>query len=344
VDPADRWAALAPLGWDAGRQAELEDLAPQAEPARVVRVDRGGGLALAADGVRAIAGVGLACGDWVALDGGRAALVLRRRTQIRRRAAGRPDAAQVIAANVDVVLIVQGLDRPLRIGRLTRGLALARDAGARPVVTLTKADLGPAPAVEAEVAALGADVLRVSASSGEGIDAVAALARPSRTVVMIGESGAGKSTLANALLGEEALATGDVRAGDGKGRHTTTARHLVVLPGGGALIDTPGIRELGLWADAGGGVATAFADVEELAPRCRFGDCRHDSEPGCAVRAAVERGELAGERLDDYLGLMREVAALERRADERARRAHGRAGARMVREVKRMKGRYRGGG
>jgi ribosome biogenesis GTPase len=182
----------------------------------------------------------------------------------------------------------------------------------------------------------------VSALTGEGLDAVAGLARPARTVVLLGESGAGKSTLANALTGRDELATRAVRDGDATGRHTTTARHLVALPGGGALIDTPGVRELGLWGDAGGGIGITFADVEELAPSCRFADCRHDTEPGCAVLAAVARGDLAPDRLESWRDLAREVAALERRGDERANRAHARAGSLMARDAVRRTGRARG--
>ncbi len=242
----------------------------------------------------------------------------------------------MIAANVDVVVAVHALDRPLRPRRLHRALAIGWDGGAVPVVALTKWDLGVAPEVAGEVADLGVDVIAVSAVAGEGLDRLAALARPARTIAMIGESGAGKSSLVNALLGRDALTTGAVRAGDGKGRHTTTARHLVALPGGGALIDTPGIRELGLAADEGG-VAAAFADVAGFADGCRFPDCRHDTEPGCAVRQAVTDGELDPGRLDSYRDLRREAEAMERRGGERARRAHGRAGARMVREAKRHK-------
>ncbi|WP_217913173.1 ribosome small subunit-dependent GTPase A [Miltoncostaea marina] len=334
------WAALAPLGWDEGRAAELAALDDDAlAPGRVARVDRGGGLALTAGGAVPVAAPGLAAGDWLALRDGRVAAVLERRTRIVRRAAGRADAAQVMAANVDVLVAVHALDRPLRVRRLHRALALAWEAGARPVVAIAKADLGPDPEAEAVIGALGAPLLPVSARTGEGIDALAALARPSRTLVLLGESGAGKSSLVNALLGRDELATGGVRRGDAKGRHTTTARHLLPLPGGGAVIDTPGVRELGLWSegDGGAGVAVTFGDVEELAGGCRFADCTHRSEPGCAVRAAVDEGRLAEDRLASYRDLTRELEALERRGDERARRRHGRAGARMVREAVRMK-------
>ena len=332
-------AALAPLGWNPARQAELDGLAlPGATPARIGRVDRGGALAIASDGPRHVAGVGLATGDWVALAGDRVAAVLPRRSLLARRAAGRPDAEQIIAANVDVVVAVQGFDRPLRDRRLHRALALAWESGATPVVALTKADLvddATARALEVEVA-LGVNVHPVSVRRREGLAPLAGLARPDRTLVLVGESGAGKSTLVNALVGHEALATGEVRAGDAKGRHTTTARHLVPLPGGGALIDTPGVRELGLWGSAEG-VAATFADITALAEGCRFGDCRHEGEPGCAVRAAVAQGDLDPGRLESFRGLDRELRALALREDERARRAHGRRGSLAARDAYRHK-------
>ncbi|MGD9571991.1 MAG: ribosome small subunit-dependent GTPase A [Thermoleophilia bacterium] len=329
-------AALAPLGWDEHREGEMRALGAGLVPGRVVRVDRGGGVVATPEGTTPVTGAGLAAGDWVAVRDGRVAAVLTRRTAIARRAAGRADAEQVMAANVDVVIAVQALDRPLRVRRLHRALAIGWDAGARPVVALTKADLGVPDETAAEVAGLGIDAVAVSARTGAGIEDVAAMARPARTLVLLGESGAGKSTLTNALLGGEVLATGAVREGDGKGRHTTTARHLVALPGGGALIDTPGVRELGLWADERG-VAATFADVADLAPSCRFPDCRHETEPGCAVLEAVAAGALPEERLASYRDLMREAAAMERRADERSQRAHGRTGSRMAREAQRAK-------
>ncbi len=336
-------AALAPLGWDDARQDERDALGiDHADVGRVVRVDRGGGAVATAAGTVGVAGPGLAVGDWVALRDGRVAAVMERRTVISRRAAGRADIEQVIAANVDVVVAVQAMDRPLRMRRLHRALALGWESGAVPVVVLAKCDVGDARDAALRVGELGVDVIAVSARTGEGLADVAALARPARTVVLLGESGAGKSTLANALTGDAHLPTAAVRAGDGKGRHTTTARHLLALPGGGALIDTPGVRELGLWSDAAGGIGITFADVEELAPGCRFADCRHDTEPGCAVRAAVERGDLAVDRLESWRELAREVAAQARRADARAARAHARAGSLMARGAVRRAGRDRG--
>jgi ribosome biogenesis GTPase len=334
-------SSLERLGWDARRAEELTAAAPPgAVPARVARVDRGGALALAERGEVALRGGGLAVGDWVGLRDGAVAAVLPRRSTLARRAAGTAAGEQVIAVNVDVVLVVHGLDRPLRVRRLHRALALAWEAGAVPALVLAKADLTPAPPVEALIAdaALGVEVHTVSSRTGRGVDEIAARAAPARTVVLLGESGAGKSSLANALVGGAALPTGPVRERDAKGRHTTTARHLVPLPAGGALIDTPGLRELGLWG-AESGVARAFADIEALAEGCRFRDCRHESEPGCAVRAAATSGELDPARLESLRDLRRELAADERRRDERARRAQGRRGAKAVRQALRMKGR-----
>jgi ribosome small subunit-dependent GTPase A len=331
-------AALAPLGWNTSRQAELDALGAGLVPARVGRADRGGALAIGPSGSFHVEGAGLVTGDWVAIAGGRPAAVLARRTLLERRAAGRADAAQAIAANVDVVAIVQGLDRPLRERRLHRALALAWDAGATPVVVLTKADLDDQAASRglALEAALGVDAHVVSARTGDGLGPVAALAAPDRTLVLIGESGSGKSSLVNALTGTEALAVGGVRAGDAKGRHTTTARHLVALPGGGCLIDTPGVRELGLWTSEEG-VAATFSDISALAADCRFTDCRHDGEPGCAVERAVEEGLLDAARLASHRDLLRETAALALRADEREWRAHGRRGSRLIRRALREK-------
>jgi ribosome biogenesis GTPase / thiamine phosphate phosphatase len=270
-------------------------------------------------------------GDWVALDSaGAIAAVLPRRTTISRRAAHEPASGvsreQIIAANVDVVFVVQSLGQELDRRLLERYLALALESGARPVVVLTKTDLEPEPdAVAAEVADIGGDVpiIPVSARTGHGLDALRATVSEGTTGALLGPSGVGKSTLVNALVGdEERLPTAEIGA-DGAGRHTTTRRELVRLPEGGMLVDNPGMREVHLWIGEGD-LADAFDDIAELALRCRFADCRHETEPGCAVLAALESGELSRERWESYRALEREVAELaerlERRERSRARR------------------------
>jgi len=208
------------------------------------------------------------------------------------------------------VFVVAALDRPLNLNRIERELVLAWDSGARPVVVLTKADAASDADVLTKTVvdrAVGVDVITTSASSGAGVDDVAAHLRPNRTAVLLGPSGAGKSTLVNRLMQREAQATGDVRAGDHKGRHTTSSRHLLVIPGGGVLIDTPGLRSVGL-GGADAGVALAFPDVEAIAEGCRFRDCRHAGEPGCAVTVAVEDGRLDRDRVDSYRKVQGEMA------------------------------------
>ncbi|MGI9023392.1 MAG: ribosome small subunit-dependent GTPase A, partial [Acidimicrobiales bacterium] len=229
--------------------------------------------------------------------------------------------SQPIAANVDVVMIVCALDRPLKPGRVQRLATQASDAGARPLLVLTKADVSAdAAAATATARTFVPDlaVVTVAALAGEGIDEL----RPhtvDRTLVVVGESGAGKSTLVNILCGRDVADTGAVRTGDSKGRHTTTTRQLHLLPGGGCLIDTPGVRAVGLWAETEA-VDQTFADIASLAEGCRFGDCEHDREPGCAVRAAADTCELPMQRLDSWRRLRGEVKANEARATEHDRR------------------------
>jgi ribosome biogenesis GTPase len=232
---------------------------------------------------------------------------------------------QVLAANVDLAYVSEpastsaGPFAASNLSRIERLLALAWESGATPVVVVTKADLAPdLPALLTEVrtAAPGAEVHAVSALTGEGL---AALRLPAgRTAVLLGRSGAGKSTLVNALAGAELMGTQEVRTADGRGRHTTTHRELLVLPGGGLVIDTPGVRRIGLY-EADQGLARAFTDLEELAADCRFTDCGHQGEPGCAVGAAVEAGELPRRRLDSWHKLRREAAWMAGRTDARLR-------------------------
>ncbi len=269
-----------------------------------------------------------AVGDWVVLrlkpGAGCAVIdaVLPRRTAFSRNAASdqhRLTEEQVVAANVDVVFIVSALSGELNPRRLERYLVLAWDSGARPAVVLTKADLCdeiPERAAEVGQVALGVPVHVVSNVTGEGLDELRPYFAGNRTVAALGSSGVGKSTLINRLAGRELQEVGDVRR-DGRGRHTTTRRELLLVPGGGLFLDTPGMRELQLW-EAGAGVGEAFEDVVGLAAECRFRDCRHRTEPGCAVRAALERGALDPARLESWRKLQRELDHLERRLDRRA--------------------------
>lgn len=281
-----------------------------------------------------------AVGDWVALsaDGrGHHAIeaVLPRRTAFVRTIASdghRASTRQVVAANVDTVLIVSSLVDDLNLRRLERYLVLARESGAAPAFVLTKKDLCPgADALAAAVGqvAVGIPVHVVSNVTGEGVDDLRTYLGPGLTVAALGSSGVGKSALVNRLTGREVQRTGGVRR-DGRGRHTTTHRELIPIPGGGLFLDTPGMREIQL-ADATGGLDEAFEDVAGLAAGCRFGDCAHESEPGCAVREAVDAGTLDPVRLESYRKLERELAAAARRTDARAEAEERRRRARFAR-------------
>jgi len=311
-----------------------------------VRHDGAGLIVALGDGppVRAMFGPAVepppVVGDWVVVDATpNPVATLPRDALLRRRAAG-GDGEQPLVANVDVVLIVCGLDRPVRLGRIQRTMTLANDAGAESLVVLTKADLvGPAVPAEAELTVAEVDptlrVVTLSARGGWGIDDLLAHVGQ-RTVALIGESGAGKSTLVNALVADEVAEEGEVRDGDHKGRHTTTSRELHLLAGGGILVDTPGIREVGIFADADA-VAETFPDIDELADACRFRDCAHDTEPGCAVRAAVDAGTLAPDRLQRWRDLEAEAAAAALRADPAASHRTNRRLGRIGREAVRQK-------
>jgi ribosome biogenesis GTPase len=270
-------------------------------------------------------------GDWVLVDdGGAIAEVLPRAGTIVRRAAGARTEAQVLAANVDLALVVEPLPEP-NPRRAERLIALAGAGGVPSALVLTKADTATDMVTARLARSLGvADSVAVSALHGSGLDLLRLLWRPGQTAVLLGPSGAGKSTLANALLGDDRQATGAVRASDGRGRHTTVARELLTLPGGALLIDTPGIREVGVWDGTGG----AFADIDALAAGCRFADCRHETEPGCAVRGAIDE-----ERLEAARKLEREQAWVDdRRAATRAREALGRRRWREERARRRGRG------
>jgi ribosome biogenesis GTPase len=245
----------------------------------------------------------------------------------------------VLVANVDTVLLVSGLDRDFNPRRLERYLTAAWDSGADPVIVLAKLDLctDPTKILEAEAVAMGVPVLPVSNVSGEGIDAVRALLEPGRTLVALGSSGVGKSSLVNRLAGRRVMPTADLRR-DGRGRHRTRHRQLLVLPGGALFVDTPGLRELQVWE---GDLGSAFADIAELASRCRFSDCAHRTEPDCAVREALESGDLPAERWANYLKLQRELRVLEARRSSRVHRELKRRWRQRARETKQA--RRRGG-
>jgi len=315
------FAALDPYGWNDRWEALLAEH-PGCRPARVLRHDGVGVLLATPDGVVASLfsrrlDPAPTVGDWLATEDDAPVAVLPRTSLLRRRSAG-GDTEQVLAANIDVVLLVCGADRPLRPGRIHRGTAVAHDAGARPVVVLTKAAVaGDAASMVTQIEEWtpGLEVLVTSALEGVGLDAVRDLVRD-HTVTMLGESGAGKSSLVNALVGEGTAATAAVREGDAKGRHTTTTRELHVVPTGGVLIDSPGIRSVGVWTDPDAVDAT-FPDVDGLALECRFTNCGHTTEPGCAIVAAVAAGTLDSERLGTWRVLQREAEASTRRASPR---------------------------
>ncbi len=306
--------------------------------ARVMRSDRGSVLAQAEDGVvriepsprlyRESAPDELpAVGDWVLYDPASThenpfiEAVLPRSSAFMRGDPGKAATSQVLAANIDTVFVVHPIAEGPNLRRIERELALAWESGAVPVVVLTKSDLAEdATAAGESVAeiALGADVLVTSAVDGTGAEELDAYVGPGRTVALVGPSGAGKSTLINMLTGSATQATAEVRSADGRGRHTTVARELVPLPGGGVLVDTPGLRSVAL-TDSAEGVETAFADIAELARACRFADCTHESEPGCAVIEAVEAGTLPAERLASYHKLQREAVVAAMKTDVRLR-------------------------
>jgi ribosome biogenesis GTPase len=342
----DPIGALVAYGLDDARRADLdakrrrEPASPEAEIGRIIRVDRGesnvvterGVLRVLSDSTRSQGDIAPATGDWVLVDevGDKHPVIVavadRRKTLVRRD----PSEAivdQVMVANVDTVMIVHGLDRPFPPGRLERFLIIAWDSGAQPVLVLTKADLPEL--VEDTVAtvhALAPDtpVVLVRRDDVASIDAVRAWIPAGTTAALVGASGAGKSTLVNRLRDDESLAVTEVRASDAKGRHTTTSRALLLVPGGGCVIDTPGVRSLGIW-DAEDSLHRVFADIELLAATCRFVDCAHDREPGCAVQSAVACGEIAPRRVERFRALLAELATLRERERSRGRSEKSRA-------------------
>jgi ribosome biogenesis GTPase / thiamine phosphate phosphatase len=317
---------LAALGWTPELAEQLE---PGLVPGRVVAAHRAAyDVETAAGAVRTrLPGrllhesVDVAVGDWVGLGDGLVRQVLPRRSAIVRQAAGRTSERQTLAANVDVAFVVTSLGPELEPRRIERYLVTIWESGAVPEIVLTKADRIEDPweqVAAVEAVAMGVPVHVVSARTGQGCDALRARLAPGVTAVLIGSSGVGKSTLVNRFAGTDRMAVQETRADDDEGRHTTSHRELIELPGGGLVIDTPGIRELQLWDS--GGIGEAFADVEELAAACRFNDCSHGTEPGCAVNAALASGALAQERYASWLKLQRELRAIAVRADARLRR------------------------
>jgi ribosome biogenesis GTPase / thiamine phosphate phosphatase len=319
--------SLEKFGWNSYFENEFARLdEPGAAPARVALADRerfivwsesGEHEATVAGRLRHDGETWPAIGDWVALESGsRIARVLPRRTAFSRKQPGEVTCEQVIAANVDLLFIVSGLDGDFNPRRIERYLLLAWESGARPVIVLNKADLredADQAAASVRTLASGAPVVTISALEGWGLEALEAHLAAGQTAALAGSSGTGKSTLANRLLGQDRQRVQEVRAGDSRGRHTTVRRELLLTPNGWLLIDTPGLRELQLWADPAA-VDLAFDDIVRLARQCRFRDCRHQGEPGCAVAAAG----LDEARLANYAKMQRELAHLDRKMDQRA--------------------------
>jgi ribosome biogenesis GTPase len=329
-----QYANLERLGWNDERAREFEAHAPGLEPGRVTVQHRGlwevatehaDALVEITGRLRHEADPGElpVVGDWVGLRDGLIDAVLPRSSKFSRKTPYTEVAEQVLVANVDVAFLVMGFDeRDFNLRRLERYLTTAWEGGATPVIVLNKADLAAdreAQVAETETVAFGVPVHAVSAETGEGVGDLCRHLAGNRTVALLGSSGVGKSSIINRLLGEERFRIGEVRA-DGRGRHTTTHRELVPVPGGGVIVDTPGLRELQLW-ETDDGLDQAFVDVAGLIAECRFSDCEHRTEPGCAIKAALADGSLPEERWESYLKLQRELARLERKLDPKLRSA-----------------------
>lgn len=347
-------AALEDWGWDTGWAGAFGS-EPGRLPGRVVEEQRGAYRVVTAEGERPARILGAmrhrsgkaelpGVGDWVSCEPLPAEKtvvirrVLPRRSKLSRKAAGEATEEQLIAANLDAVLVVTALDADFNPRRLERFLAVCRESGAEPVVLLNKLDAcsDPLPYLgEARLVALDAPVVAVSAKTGQGLESLSAWIRPGRTVGFIGTSGVGKSTLINRLLGDERFKTRETRASDARGRHTTTHRQLVLLPGGGVLLDTPGMREMSPW-EAEKGLGETFDEIERLAPACRFRDCGHGAEPGCAVKKAVEDGALDASRLESWRKLKREAAYQQSRVDEAAAAAKKKRDKELSKAIKKL--------
>ncbi len=333
---------LATLGWDETLDdwaAERDDADGERARGRIARVSRGfslvftgGDAVLVASGsTRSRTELVPATGDYVIVvddpeDGPSLAAIAPRRSALTRRAAGRVPEPQVLASNIDDVFVMEGLDRDINLRRIERQLVVAWDSGAEPVVVLTKADqLDDPDAAVDEVSAIapGVEVVAISTITGRGIDAIAGRVAAGRTIALMGLSGIGKSTLVNELTDGVVQRTGEVRAADQRGRHTTVTRDLIPIPDGGFIIDTPGIREIGLW-QAYRGMAKAFPEISGEVDSCRFADCEHEKEPGCAVRAALAEGLIPERRLEHWRDLMAELGLQETQLEEYARRSESR--------------------
>ncbi len=319
---------LKKLGWNAFFGESFREYAIDHEPGRVSRVNKngcevhtkGGTVRARISGRLRQDGLRPAVGDWLAIsrdDSGARTIqaILPRRSKISRKDPARATGEQVMATNIDTVFIVTSLNQDLNMRRLERYLAVARQSGAVPVVLLNKSDLcSDVEAKIGEVKEIAPDlsVIAVSAAEKTGLEKLSPYLKDGKTAVLLGSSGVGKSTIINALEGHERQKIGKIREDDGRGRHTTTARELLILETGGIIIDNPGMREIQLW-DAGEGLDDTFQDVIELAARCKFRDCRHETEPGCAVKRAIEEGTLPEVRLESYRKLQRELLAMERK-------------------------------
>ncbi len=348
-------------GWDT-RWAETfgDDAAKGFFPARLIEEQRGLFQIMSEHGIKSARTPGKmrhkaadradlpAVGDWVSAESvqnEKVVLIRRilpRRTKLSRKAAGETMEEQVIAANLDTVLVMTAFNADFNMRRLERFLTVSLESGAVPVLLINKLDAceAPGPYLEQAKAAAGAaPVIAISAKTAAGLDALNAWIKPGRTVGLIGSSGVGKSTLVNRLAGNEEIKTAQTRSKDERGRHTTTHRQLFILPNGGILLDTPGMREMQFW-DSEQGLAKTFDEIEALAPSCKFKDCAHDSEPGCAVKAAVAAGTLAADRLDSWSKLKREAAAEAKRREPAmlaAEKKRTEADARALKKLKEKK-------